>query len=381
MRKGKTRAVKWFLTLCMMMLCFRADRMFGYAMNVSQEAQTESRSESRRETEEDLGISDEELEQAFSDNSTEELSDEEMELLIEQYMTQFGMDGSGQISSEGLEIQKIRNPELIQSEIPGGGIRYTLPNGSYFSCNIPMGMITNQPVEFSLSQNMTGVLIYNDEMESLPGAWYFQDPGTYRIQLISYQTSMDENEEYQVYEVDYPFMIIGQTDSSLGAMPAPKGFQISGVWLDGKQVEVEDERCFFFQKDGSYIFRFEDQSTGTIRKELSFTRDTKAPFLTFSGEIVDGTAEAPLEIIPSEPGCKVLVGYKGNYGYISEYILTSPGSYELSVEDSVGNVRMYHVNVRQVFQLFDIRLLGAGIVLLALLAGRLIFLRRDMRVL
>ncbi len=373
--------------------CFGASpfgTIVGYAMQMEHDASAED------------GMTDEEIlalypDEALAEDASEEpnealtadeedgeddLTNDEIEALMEEYMDELGIDADvrNDLDPESLQVQKVVEPPLTMTEEPSGGIRYTLPNGSFFLSSVPEGMITSQPVEIALSQNLAGVVKRDDDLEMLPDSWTFSEPGSYRVKILSYQLP-EEADGFRAYEVNFHFTVIGQADGQIGAMPAPNGFRIEEVWLEGQQMEIENDRCYFFREDGRYVFRFTDTETGRMQVETAWTRDTQAPFLLFSQEIADGRAQVPLEFTPSEPGCKVRVGYNGEYGYTSEYALRYPGYYELTVEDSVGNSRVYQLDVRQVFKLLDVRLIGAGLVLLALTALRLIFLRNDMRVL
>ncbi len=362
MRKGMQKIRRQTAVFCLAILLSLSTASTGFA------------------TEADV-ISEEEL---TAEEGEEELTEEELEQLMQRYMTQMGLSQEGtledQLDEAALDAQKITEPPLRLSKEAGGNIRYTLPNGSFFIVNVPEGMITSQPVEFSVSQGIAGVVQYQDDLDRLPENWHFDQKGSYRVKFLSYQPPSGGVGDYYAYEVNFHFTIIGQSDGSLGAMPAPEGFRISDVWLDGQKLNLEQDRCFFFRDDGRYAFRFIDEAGQNIQVETAFQRDTSAPFLTFSKELSDGQAEGPLEFYPSEPGCKVFVGYNGEYGYTGEYVLSAPGSYELTVEDQVGNKRIYHVGVRQVFRILDIRMIAAGAVLLLLGAIRLIFLRQNMKV-
>jgi len=50
------------------------------------------------------------------------------------------------------------------------------------------------------------------------------------------------------------------------------------------------------------------------------------------------------------------------------------------VTDQVGNTRYYQVNIRQTFNLIDTRLIILALILLGAMGIRLLFIRRDMRV-
>ena len=112
-----------------------------------------------------------------------------------------------------------------------------------------------------------------------------------------------------------------------------------------------------------------------------FRRDTTAPFLSFSPEPEPGGISGPVEFYPSEQGCKVMMNYNGNRGYAAGSTLTAAGNYELSVEDEAGNSRTYHLKLRQTYNPVDWRIFAMVAVAAAAAVIRLLFLRRDMRVL
>ncbi len=384
MIRGKKRICGFFI-FCMMIMCMVSDRSVSYAMQTSEPAIQETQAESDEMSDEEV-LKELVKENLIDGPLTEEdleddMTDEEVSQMMDEVLKEFGGMSGDQLDVEELNVQKVVGPELTVSKLSDGSIRYGIPNGSYFISNVPAGMVTTGPVKMAVSQSIAAVVRYNDELDTIPDSWVFEKPGTYRIRLISYNIQANGNADYNAYEVNFHFTIIGQTDGSIGMMPAPEDFRISGVWLEGQKMDVENDRGFFLHEDGRYTFRFTDRKTGTIQKETSFVRDTKAPYLIFSKEIVDGKADAPMDFEPSEPGCKVLVGYNGHYGYVSEYKLNSPGSYELTVEDSVGNIRVYHLALNQVFRILDLRLIGAGLILLAMAIGRMILIRRDIRVL
>ena len=136
----------------------------------------------------------------------------------------------------------------------------------------------------------------------------------------------------------------------------------------------------FLEGDGIYEIWYQDLDTGTIHMSTRFERDTTAPFLTFSKELTGGMLVGPIEYYPSERGSTVTVTYNGNRGPAVTNVLTSGGLYQLEVADQVGNTRYYQVNLRQTYNFIDTRLIILALILLGVMGLRLLFLRRDMRV-
>ncbi len=314
----------------------------------------------------------EELEEGLEDG----MSEDDLDRMIEHYFSQIDV---GEIGTE-IEAEVVVNPALRMERETDGGIRYTLPNGNYFITTAPRGMVSSRPVDVRLSSGIVGVLKKDDVLDLMPDSWHFAGPGNYHIKMLSYQPASGSSGDYNVYEVNYYFTVVGGTDGRLGAVPAPEGFAITEVRLDGQPQPLEDERCFFLTADGRYEIRYADRQQEEILLETAFVHDTTAPFLSFSKEPEGKEAEGPLEFFPSEPDCRVILGYNGEQGYAVSNVLTAAGSYELCVEDAAGNKRSYYLRIRQTYDLLDPRLMAAGIVILAGLAVWMVSLRKNMKV-
>lgn len=317
----------------------------------------------------------EELEQL---EGQEDVSDEELNQALEEYFQGLGEKALGQ---ESMASEKITNPVLKMETEPSGRLRYTLPNGNYFISSVPCGMITAGPVDLELPEGTIGLVEKDDVKEAFPDSWHFTEKGVYYVRLLILQPPGDSAVDYNIYEVNFYFTIIGETDNTLGAVPAPEGFVITGVRLDGKPQKAEHERCYFLKDDGYYEIRFEAIGDVKASARISFTRDTRAPFLSFSREMEPGGIPGEVEFYPSEPGCQVMMHYNGNRGYAVSNRLSAAGSYELSVEDKAGNSRIYHIRLRQTYKLLDWRIIAGVVVIAVFAAVRLLILRRDMRVL
>ncbi|MCD8082513.1 MAG: hypothetical protein LUE86_03025 [Clostridiales bacterium] len=316
------------------------------------------------------------------DDDSELLYDLELDEEDEAF-EEFLRQSDGELFQDAEEAisQQLIETELVMSRTAGGKIRYTFPNGNSFTTTTPRGMITTGPVEFNLSSGVECLVMKGPDQGQVPESFLFTETGVYHLRFFCYQAADTGSEDYNLYESNYYFTIIGDTDGSLGAIMAPEGFVITVARRDGKAQEITHENCFFLFGDGRYEIQYADQATGTIRLETVFNRDTTAPFLTFSQELEDGTAKPPLDFYPSEQNCQIWMNYEGEASETTRQTLTAPGNYELTVSDAVGNRRTYRVRVRQVFQLLDIRMVGAGLIVLAGVLVRLWYLRRHMEVL
>lgn len=312
-------------------------------------------------------------------NQEDEVSSDEIDQIIEKYMEQIENGNLG--TGEDVDSQKITDPPLKAERAGNGGVRYLLPNGIYFISSVPDGMISHEPVEFVLPGEILGVVKKDDGQTAVPGSWVFTEPGVYDVTLLFYQPPDRENLDYNVYEIHFSFTIIGRTTGNLGAVPAPEGFEIAGVRKDGRTQQVKNLSCVFLEGDGRYEVQYKQKEPGNLRFNTVFIRDTTAPFLSFSQDPGAGAMTAPVNFIPSEPGCRVSMSYNGNKSYVLGTTLTAAGNYELAVEDAAGNQRFYHLRIRQTYKLVDYRLIMITFLVLAAVTARLLFLRRSMKVL
>ncbi len=317
----------------------------------------------------DLEVSD--------DFSSEDISEEELEALVDDYLKTMG-------NGEDLALPAT-SENIILSNLPmeyagKGKIRYTLPNQATFISTVPNGMITETKVKFEFPDGFIGTVRKDDGEISVIKDGLFTEPGVYHLKLLFFQPPSAEILDNNVYEVNYSFTMIGEKDRQLGIVTAPEQFQISEVIKNGIPQSDVNPQFYFLMEDGVYEIRYQDQNTGTIHLETNFVRDTTAPFLNFSKDITQRDVVGPVEFTTSEPNSTVTVTYNGSRGQLENNTLTAGGFYGLEVQDSTGNSRCYQLTLRQTYKLFDTRLIILALIFLAGLAGRLLFLRRNMKV-
>lgn len=321
----------------------------------------------------DLGMEEEEWEEALSGDG----SDEELKRLMEEYFRE--------MESEDLElgqpeVEKIVDPPMAV-ELKEGKLCYRFPNLGYFTSNIPRGMVSSQPVELSLSSGCVAIADYEGTVATLSGSRRFTEEGNYQVKILSYQAPEEMAEDYHLYEANFCFTIVGGKDGRLGAVPAPEGFSITQVLLDGKPQKVANPRCFFLGEDGNYAVTYQALAFPGLELSTAFVRDTTAPFLSFSPEPENHAVFGMAEFFPSEPDCKVYLNYNGEQGYAISSQLTVAGHYRLRIEDDVGNGREYHLQIKTNYRLIDGRIIGIGAAALVLAGVWMVFLRKNMRVL
>ena len=342
---------------------------------VSLASQTTVSLQTENDRNSDFALEDED----FSDISDYEgdVTEDELDRALEEYINQ--MDMGAFIQENGM-AGKVEDP-VLKTEPEQGKFRFTLPNGNSFISSVPRGMITSDAVDLELPEGTVGLVNVDDEGEKFAGSWHFAKPGNYALRLLMYQQPGGMAVDYNLYEVRFYFTIIEKRDNTLGVFPAPEGFVIREVKRDGKPLKLLGERGCFLEADGFYEIRCEWEEQEGIFADTSFTRDTTAPFLSFSEERAPGGISGPIEFYPSEPDCQVSINYNGNHGYAVGNILTAAGNYDLSVEDMAGNLRTYHLRLRQTYNPVDGRVILAAVVILVTAGIRLVILRRDMRIL
>ncbi len=345
----------------------------------NQTASLASQTTASLQTENDRN-SDFELEdEDFSDISDYEgdVTEDELDRALEEYINQMDM---GALIYENGTAGKVEDP-VLKAEWEQGKFKFTLPNGNSFISSVPKGMVTSEAVDLELPEGTVGLVNVNDEGEKFAGSWHFTKPGNYAIRLLMYQQPGGMAVDYNLYEIHFYFTIIEKRDNTLGVFPAPEGFVIKEVKRDGKSLKLQGERGCFLESDGYYEIRCEWEEQEGIFADTSFTRDTTAPFLSFSQEPKPEGVLGPIEFYPSQTECKVSMSYNGNHGYAVGNVLTAAGNYELSVEDEAGNRRTYHLRIRQTYNPVDGRVILAVLAILVIAGIRLVILRRDMRIL
>jgi len=319
-------------------------------------------------------VDEPDLEQLLTES---EPSDEELNQMVDQYLE---MMGNGDPAVNDIKSETIMDPQMKLQQAERGKIRYILPNQSSFTTTAPNGMITTEPVSFEFAGNVMAVMYKDDETAKMVDEPFFTEPGNYHLRLLFYQTAIQDGADFNVYEVNYYFTIIGKCDGTLGVITAPKDFRISEAKKDGVPLEIIGSETVFLEDDGIYEVWYQDLQSGMIHVSTRFERDTIAPFLTFSKELTGEPLVGPVEYYPSERDATVTLTYNGNRGPAVTNELTSGGLYQLEVTDQVGNTRYYQVNIRQTFNLIDTRLIILALILLGAMGIRLLFIRRDMRV-
>ena len=333
-----------------------------------------------------VSISEELLQKAFEEelgslDGFEEVPDnyenEDLYELTEQYMDMFK---NGEYSVETFENALIQNPQVQMHMTDEGKIRYTLPNGEYYEASVPNGMITSNPVRISPSSQVAAVVTRDGESSHIFNSWNYTEPGNYHIKMLFYSLDSDNYEDIKVYEVSHYFTIIGRKVNHIGVVSAPEGFEIVSVRKDGIQQMIDNPKCIFLEGDGIFDIRYCDTKTRSIYATTSFERDTVAPFLEFSTDITNGPVKGPVEFYKSDVGDQVYLYYNGNSSLISNNKLYSSGQYTLMVVDDVGNNRLYNLEIKQSYRIFETKTIILALIFLLGLGVSILLPKRGMKV-
>lgn len=312
----------------------------------------------------------------------EELEDSEIDqydMDIDQFAEEyFKKMENGEIGVKEYIGERIVNPKLTMKLTNDGNIRYTLPNGSYYDVTEPNGIITGSPVTFYHSSDVIGFITKDGERIRPSEPWYFAEPGNYHIQMLFYRVGEGSNGD--VYEVNHYFMIAGDTLGNFGMVTAPDGFRITSVKKDGVPQPITNPNGVFLEGDGHFEIRYQDSATESVYTVTSFDRDTTAPFLRFSKEIAQGPVEGPVEYYTNDASDIVYVSYNGNTAAAVDNMLTAEGVYSLEVRDRVGNSRVYRIEIKRDYQLFDTKLVILTLIFLLGSGIHFLLLRREVKV-
>lgn len=328
-------------------------------------------------------ISDELMKEAlleeFGDSEDMEEIDDYYDMDINQFAEEYLKKiEAGEVYFENIELEHIQNPKMRMEFAENGTIRYTLPNGDFFDVTAPNGIITGNAVEFFPYTDVAAVVTKDGKSSSLFNSWRFSEPGSYHIKMLFYRFDDDLYQNTEVYEVNYYFTIIDRVNGTLGAIPAPDGFQIISAKKNGVPISIEHPSCLFLEGDGLYEIRYQDFETGDVYAVSSFERDTTAPFLTFSKEIADGKVQGPVSFTTSEISDRVYLSYNGYTAEIVNYELTDAGQYGLEVVDTAGNSRFYYLELSRKSGLLDTKMIILALILLLGAGARFLLTSRDM---
>lgn len=333
-----------------------------------------------------MSISDEEMEEAlreeFGDlDELDQISDDEYDMDMEQFADQYlDMLENGEIEIGTFDGEVIKDPPLKMSIIQNGMLRYELPNGEFYETNVPNRMITSSPVKVEPSSEVAAVVTKDGSSSSLFNSWYFSEPGEYQIKMIFYKLASENAEDFSAYEVSHYFTITGKKTNAYDEISAPDGFTIVSAKRDGIAQEIENPESLVLEGDGLFEIRYRDIQTRSFYLSTTFERDTVAPFLTFSCEIEEGPVKGPVEFYKESTGDKVYLFYNGESAEAIDSVLSQPGVYAVTAVDDVGNSRVYSLEIKKKYRIFETKTIILALVFLMGVGAWFQLLRRDTKV-
>ena len=277
------------------------------------------------------------------------------------------------------QMQNAQRPALTETwDEAESMLVYTLPNESSFSSSVPNGMLTTLPVTFLPMENArvtvsrSGIKI-NPEENGV-----YSKPGNYRIDLLVLPGG-GQSGDNSLYEVEFYFRIIPGQSSQINLLQAPEGFYIDRLERDQTALKPENPDWHFLNQDGDYRVRFVHEKMEGVAFETAFTRDTKAPLLSFDPVPDRYEMKRTIHVEVDDPKAVIEMYYNGAPMHSALKTLEIGGNYQYHLTDSAGNERYYAVKLADQF-----RMPGPGTIMITFLglagaAAWLIYQRRHPR--
>lgn len=250
-----------------------------------------------------------------------------------------------------------------------------VPNNSYV--NSSRGAVVRATGDSMIYAFKDGELILQS------GDKIFNEPGFYDI--VAYVMAPDKKnlsedewvEGAYVYEAHFTFTIIPDEFNNISVITRPDGFVFGEVSYNGIPIEVPDGDYLFLDKDGEYYVEYEAQGDGLIYSFL-FTRDTKAPIITFNNEIKRNVIRDNLSFSVNDKEAQVQVYLNNELVAFKEgMVSTDVGWYRLVATDKAGNSRIYTVYLDTSHRFFSNGMLISIAILLVAFVVYVISVRRG----
>ncbi len=257
---------------------------------------------------------------------------------------------------------------------------YRLPNGAGFYASVPYGGIAAMSARFEFSEEYSVTVQRNGMTETYDETVGFTQAGAYQLRIVRLNQYDSNQTDYNSYIINFPFVLINSSVSSLTVINAPDDFVIWEIYMNGEPVERDSPYWQWLDADGIYECIFTGEENQSLFYSISFRKDTSAPFLNFSEGAFSGEASI-VQYTPVEENCTIAVTRNSEYYTPAANTLAVAGNYRITVSDQAGNVRTYDLKIQDDIRLFDIRMIILLAVVLAGAAVYLIYLRTHMRVL
>ena len=266
-------------------------------------------------------------------------------------------------ASTGSGYRRVDNPELkVSYDAENGFFVYEMPNGGGFMINVPLGGITDEPVELRADEDTW----IEDFLGN--GRSCLKDAGN----IVSAEGGTDSVSDDEITGARaentgcYDFILkSGSVDRSgitlcntiggfriarsdlpvwINRITAPCGYEIGEVISRGRRTEVSGS-FYELKSDGAYEVIFSPLIQGLPQWTSRFTRDTTAPVLIFNRPLTEEASDIPVSFHPSEPGASVRVYLNNKEVTLNNMTAYADGNYRVIVRDSAGNENEYSFRV------------------------------------
>lgn len=277
----------------------------------------------------------------------EQITDEQINELIEQSGANFNMDGMTGMS-DGVAVNAYTG--FVRTFEPTTMMyAFTLRSGEKIISNIPEGAIINGGVTLTIPADMT-VTVYKDgDVLSGEQNLNFTDVGFYKVVFHSPTTNF-----YRFYPEDdsHPFItfrIVGAGVNDMEVFTAPAGCKIIGIYNNNGQFRDEngsaelDLESYWMEYEGEYNFIIYDpEANGSY--EVRINRDVTAP-----KGYVDLTKSSAALYFESNDIGKIDVYRSGQQVPYEGPNFSGKGDYTLNVYDQSGNMTTITFTLKDAF--------------------------------
>lgn len=284
-----------------------------------------------------------------------EALERELRELMESGTAADGTDIQAEVSQELLNelshMQKIVHPDLDVRWDGGRAMMvYTLPNQSAFAASVPDGLLTTGAVTFLPMENARATIRRSGVKISQAEDGVYREPGDYRINLLVMPTGVQGGDN-NLYEVDFYFRIIPEQSAQVNLLKAPAGFYIQRLERDGTALKPENPGWHFLSQDGAYRVRFTWEEREDVTFLAEFTRDTKAPLLSFDPLPDRYEMNRTVHMEVDDPAAAIEMYYNGRPMRSALKTIELAGYYQYHLEDQAGNERYYAVKMAERFRM------------------------------
>lgn len=219
---------------------------------------------------------------------------------------------------------------------------YTFKSGYGLNISVPVGTISTYAVTTYPDKNIQILSVYKDgervtSAQGNNGEYIFREPGLYEMLVAD---SRDSKATWSC-----SFRIIDEmTPISQTFFPAPEGFVVRSIFVNGQQQPVMDNRFARIYKDGNVeiIFEAKDSSNSLPLYKVNFRVDTTAPYILFDGDIRNGTFNGEIIYDCDDKDANVSIFFNGQPAISNNHVLATAGNYFITVSDKTGNSRSYN---------------------------------------